>query len=88
MNPGDLMPWQFPLNQNAKPHDQTPAAEENIKTSGQWDKLSAEQQRLVEKMVCTRILYHLFFPLDLFVTRSLGLRWHSIWSCFTRGKEE
>jgi len=29
------------------------AAEENIKASGQWDKLSAEQQRLVEKMVTT-----------------------------------
>jgi metallopeptidase MepB len=27
------------------------AAEENIKASGQWDKLSAEQQRLVQKKV-------------------------------------
>ncbi|KAF8809568.1 metallopeptidase MepB [Phlegmacium glaucopus] len=27
------------------------AAEKNIKASGQWDKLSAEQQRLVEKMI-------------------------------------
>ena len=25
------MPWQSPLNQNAQPHDQIPAAEENIK---------------------------------------------------------
>jgi Zn-dependent oligopeptidase len=32
------------------------AAKENAKTSGQWDKLSAEQQRLVDKMV------GLFFP--------------------------
>jgi Zn-dependent oligopeptidase len=32
------------------------AAKEKIKTSGQWDKLSAEQQRLVDKMV------GLFFP--------------------------
>ena len=24
------MPWQSPLNQNAQPHDQIPAAEENI----------------------------------------------------------
>ena len=27
------------------------AAKENIEASGQWDKLSPEQQRLVEKMV-------------------------------------
>ena len=27
------------------------AAKKNIETSGQWDKLSAEQQRLIEKMV-------------------------------------
>lgn len=27
------------------------SAEKNIKASGQWDKLSAEDQRLVEKMV-------------------------------------
>lgn len=27
------------------------AAEKNIKESGQWDKLSPEEQRLVEKMV-------------------------------------
>ena len=30
-NSGDLMPWQSPLNQNAQPHGQTPAADENIK---------------------------------------------------------
>ena len=28
------------------------AAEKNIKESGEWDKLSPEEQRLVEKMVC------------------------------------
>ncbi len=28
------------------------AAEKNIKESGAWDKLSSEEQRLVEKMVC------------------------------------
>ena len=27
------------------------AAEKNIKASGEWDKLSSEEQRLVEKMV-------------------------------------
>jgi metallopeptidase MepB len=27
------------------------AAEKNLKASGQWDKLSAEEQRLVEKML-------------------------------------
>lgn len=28
------------------------AAEKNIKASGQWDKLTPEDQRLIEKMVC------------------------------------
>ncbi len=28
------------------------AAQKNLKESGQWDKLTAEEQRLVEKMVC------------------------------------
>lgn len=27
------------------------AAQKNLKESGQWDKLSSEEQRLVEKMV-------------------------------------
>ena len=30
-NPSELMPWQSPLNQNAQPHDQTLAAEDNIR---------------------------------------------------------
>ena len=30
-------------------------AEKNIKASGQWDKLSAEEKRLIEKMVCGHI---------------------------------
>ena len=39
------------------------AAEENMKTSAQWDKLSAEQKRLVEKMVSNSI--HRFVLIDL-----------------------
>jgi Zn-dependent oligopeptidase len=33
------------------------AAEKNIKASGQWEKLSTEDRRLVEKMVCGRWLH-------------------------------
>ena len=32
------------------------AAKENIKASGQWEKLSSEEQRLVEKMVIDTLL--------------------------------
>ena len=32
------------------------AAKENAEASGQWDMLSSEQKRLVDKMVCRFIL--------------------------------
>jgi metallopeptidase MepB len=54
------------------------AAEKNIKASGQWEKLSPEAQRLVEKMVnClfgwqiqTCLMYSMIDP-----------RWHTSWPC-------
>lgn len=33
------------------------AAQKNLKESGQWDKLSAEEQRLVEKMASFFFLF-------------------------------
>jgi len=50
------------------------AAKENLEKSGEWVKLSAEQQRLVDKMVGWT---------QLVVSRgnaSLDSRWHSCWS--------
>jgi hypothetical protein len=32
------------------------AAEKNIKDTGEWDKLDAEQQRLVEKMIWDELM--------------------------------
>ena len=32
------------------------AAEKNIKDSGKWEKLSDEERRLIEKMVCESVL--------------------------------
>ena len=59
------------------------AAKENAEASGQWDSLSPEQKRLVEKMVGHFVLHQC----DLFVIRSSDLRWHPSWSCLARGKE-
>ena len=64
------------------------AAKKNIETSGQWDKLSPEQQRLVEKMVSNCAFGGFLFLIDLFGIRSLDLRWYQSRSCLTRGKEE
>ena len=62
------------------------AAKENAEVSGQWDKLSPEQKRLVDKMVGHFILLR---PMqcNLIGIRSLDLRWHPSWSCLARGKE-
>ena len=61
------------------------AAKENAEASGQWDKLSPEQKRLVEKMVSHSIL--LSHQCDLIRIRSSDLRWNSSRSCLVRGKE-
>lgn len=60
------------------------AAKENAITSGQWDKLSDEQKRLVDKMVA-----HFFLLRHRVSNRSLSdLRWHPSWSRLARGKED
>lgn len=42
------------------------AAEKNIKASGQWEKLSHEEQRLVEKMVNISVARKKFQPCLMF----------------------
>ena len=60
------------------------AAKENAEASGQWDRLSPEQKRLVDKMVGNFILLSQY---DLIGVRFSDLRWHPSWSCLARGKE-
>ena len=60
------------------------AAKENAEASGQWDKLSPEQQRLVEKMVDH---FTPLSPIHLIGIRSSDFRWHACWSGLVRGKE-
>jgi Zn-dependent oligopeptidase len=62
------------------------AAEKNIKESGQWDKLSPEEQRLVEKMVW--ILTTFSRSDDIEKSIPTDFRWHPRWSCSPRGKEK
>ena len=58
------------------------AAKENAEASGQWDQLSSEQKRLVEKMVG-----HFILVSPILSNRTLDLRWHPSWSSLARGIE-
>jgi len=60
------------------------AAERNIKASHQWEKLSAEERRLVEKMVSARLMFspnRIFFIIKVL---KLDLGWSTSWSGSSR----
>ena len=64
------------------------AAKENAEASGQWDKLSPERKRLVERMAS----HHSILPshqleCDLIRIQSSDLIWNPSWSCLAGGKE-
>lgn len=50
------------------------AAKENIKASGQWEKLSSEEQRLVEKMVIDTLC---LVPLLVLTLVNIDIRWYT-----------
>jgi hypothetical protein len=59
------------------------AAQKNIKDSGEWEKLSPEQQRLIDKMVSSSS--------TTAAQLSMGITdfgWNSRRPCFARGAEE
>lgn len=54
-------------------------AEKNIKASGEWDKLSPEEKRLVEKMVRSHLGWAHITMLTIIGPRFLkvhGMAWH------------
>lgn len=55
------------------------AAEKNLKESGEWEKLSPEEKRLVDKMVSSSITSFL----DTLSSRYPDLGWNPCWPCST-----
>lgn len=55
------------------------AAEKNLKESGEWEKLSPEEKRLVDKMVRSSIAN----SIGILSCRNLDLGWNPCWPCST-----
>lgn len=55
------------------------AAEKNLKESGEWEKLSPEEKRLVDKMVRSSITD----SIGMLRSRNLDLGWNPCWPCST-----